>query len=334
MNAMMRDAERCNALLKAQSQDGGPTLEDVYRAVMAMNGEIARLKGQVAVLEALLRSSGEQETVSDRARLPIQRLPVVAAVQEAAGAHGVKETDILSKSRLRHIAWARFHSWRILHVSGRSFPWIARQFGAHHTSVMYGVRQWEAHGESYLRYGLGLSQHPPYRGVSEPPVAEHEKGNPERFSEPRGVSSQQVPVAPAAGTQGGQPMTYVTAQFGKRVLPPPIQGEKKRWTLADMMADARRCNLLLTRTRDGAGATSLGRKDPNYGAMRAMAIAALAKGPITAPELAAIARSSTAAANKTFRRLEAVGMAKLLGKAKPGARAVNLWGRVETEGGK
>lgn len=130
-------------------------------------------------------------------------------------------------------------------------------------------------------------------------------------------------------------MTYITAQFGRRILVQPTRGEKSRWTLADMMADAKRCNRRLVKNGDGWCAASLGgRKGPSYVAMNAMALEALEKGPLTAPDLAEIAGSSRASANGAFRRLEAAGLAKFAGKVKRGPRIANLWARAEKPGAK
>ena len=195
MNAMMRDAELCNARLKAQSKDDGPTVNDVYRVVMAMSGEMSRLNAKIAILDTLLRPHAGREAGQAHAEPKPMGLPIAAVIREAAGVHGVAEMDIMSKSRLRSIAWARFHCWHILHIGGRSFPWIGQRFGAHHTTVIHGVRQWEEHGERYLRDSLGLPNHSPSRGISAPAAPEHEKGNPESFLEGLRVVPQQVPVA-------------------------------------------------------------------------------------------------------------------------------------------
>lgn len=64
---------------------------------------------------------------------------------QVAARHKVPTQAILSKRRPRHIANARWEFWYLLRTElGWSYPRIAAFTGHDHTSVMHGVRRYEA----------------------------------------------------------------------------------------------------------------------------------------------------------------------------------------------
>lgn len=71
-------------------------------------------------------------------------LTISELVAVVAAKHGVHAGDIMSKSRRREIAYARFEVWWTLRQRGGvwSYPNIARHWGYDHTSILFGVRKW------------------------------------------------------------------------------------------------------------------------------------------------------------------------------------------------
>lgn len=68
-------------------------------------------------------------------------------VEKIAHEHGVTVHQIMVAKSDRHPAAsrARFHAWAVVKWStGLSFPEIGAFFGVDHTSVLAGVRRWEA----------------------------------------------------------------------------------------------------------------------------------------------------------------------------------------------
>jgi chromosomal replication initiation ATPase DnaA len=75
---------------------------------------------------------------------------VYLLVNAVAKSHGYTAEDLLTRSRVQPIAWARFHAWLAIRTELRgpfgapfSLPQIGRWFGYDHTSVLHGVRRAE-----------------------------------------------------------------------------------------------------------------------------------------------------------------------------------------------
>ncbi len=73
---------------------------------------------------------------------PRERL--MRVVQAVADEHFVEPAQIMGDSRRREPSRARMDCWSRLRREGLSFQQIGRMFGRDHTTVIYGVRKWEA----------------------------------------------------------------------------------------------------------------------------------------------------------------------------------------------
>lgn len=156
--AMIKDAAACNQRLALLN--GEPSTDMAY-VLNGLIGEIARLKGQMALMETRMRriEGGRPRNVAI-VPLPEVHVPdiVTATVEKVSAIHGVEPAELFASGRPRRVAWARFHAWHALKNSERalSYPWIARYFGFHHTSVIHGVWKWGEHGARYLAEELFL----------------------------------------------------------------------------------------------------------------------------------------------------------------------------------
>lgn len=74
---------------------------------------------------------------------PVKRMADIAA--EVAQANGLTLAELRSRNRAQRIARPRHEAMAKIHQTGRyTLTQIARFFGMDHTTVLYGVRQYEA----------------------------------------------------------------------------------------------------------------------------------------------------------------------------------------------
>ena len=74
---------------------------------------------------------------------PVKRMADIAA--EVAQANGLTLAELKSRNRAQRIARPRQEAMAKIHQTGRyTLTQIARFFGMDHTTVLYGVRQYEA----------------------------------------------------------------------------------------------------------------------------------------------------------------------------------------------
>ena len=74
---------------------------------------------------------------------PVKRMADIAA--EVAQANGLTLAELKSRNRAQRIAWPRQEAMAKIQQTGRyTLTQIARYFGLDHTTVLYGVRQYEA----------------------------------------------------------------------------------------------------------------------------------------------------------------------------------------------
>jgi len=74
---------------------------------------------------------------------PVKRMADIAA--EVAQANGLTLAELRSRNRAQRIARPRQEAMAKIHQTGRyTLTQIARFFGMDHTTVLYGVRQYEA----------------------------------------------------------------------------------------------------------------------------------------------------------------------------------------------
>lgn len=73
-----------------------------------------------------------------------------AIIQTVAEKHGITVAEIMSKSRKRHIAWARFEAWAEIYdtIPGVSFPQIGEKFKADHSTVRTGILRYRELSEA------------------------------------------------------------------------------------------------------------------------------------------------------------------------------------------
>ena len=73
-------------------------------------------------------------------RPPVSEMREV--LERVAARRRVSVNDIIGKSKLRHIAWARQSAyWHIRHETGASYPRIGKLFGRNASTILFGVRQ-------------------------------------------------------------------------------------------------------------------------------------------------------------------------------------------------
>lgn len=76
---------------------------------------------------------------------PASMGPIHAIKEEVCLKYGITMTELLSRRRLRTLAFARFEGyWRARNETTASLPEIARAFGrSDHTTIMHGVERYE-----------------------------------------------------------------------------------------------------------------------------------------------------------------------------------------------
>ena len=83
------------------------------------------------------------------ARPPVAPSPTPPAVwrliDQIAHEHGLSGSDIISHCRVSHVVRARHHAMAVVRWStGLSLPALGRAFARDHSTVLAGVRAWEA----------------------------------------------------------------------------------------------------------------------------------------------------------------------------------------------
>ena len=62
-------------------------------------------------------------------------------IREIGQRYGVSLPDLLGPSRLRPIAWARFHAYAELYSRGMTSSEIARVFNREHSTIRHGIKR-------------------------------------------------------------------------------------------------------------------------------------------------------------------------------------------------
>lgn len=69
---------------------------------------------------------------------------VARSIKDAASLHHVGRKEIKSHTRRAHIVLARWDAWKRAHDQGVPLAEIGRLTGRHHTSILHGIREFEA----------------------------------------------------------------------------------------------------------------------------------------------------------------------------------------------
>lgn len=101
----------------------------------------------------------------DPERLPAKALPPRAlhpALQDivpfVAGVHSLTPSELLGRSRVKHVARARRHLWAMLRERGYSLPEIGHLTDRDHTTVLTGIRLYERETGTPVDVGSRLAR--------------------------------------------------------------------------------------------------------------------------------------------------------------------------------
>lgn len=95
---------------------------------------------RIIALEKELASLRFSVNATSRPAKPDTKLAVYAITREVAQGYGIREADILGRSRQALISEARQVVMYRAHKAGFSTEQIGRALNRHHTTVMHGIR--------------------------------------------------------------------------------------------------------------------------------------------------------------------------------------------------
>ena len=117
------------------------TVKEAEEAIFRAAGLYAHHAGFRAARKALERARASLESLEVQER----REGIRARTRRIAAREGLDLADLFGPCRKQHLAYARFEIWYECHrLDGFSFPKIGEVFGRDHSTIIHGVRRWEA----------------------------------------------------------------------------------------------------------------------------------------------------------------------------------------------